>query len=230
MEIETWAADHYHTGNGWEIIYGMSLDEIETLIDGATTLQAAYRKARQHIREVQGYAPQPRSPRQPGAPRVYKMTTKEYQQRLAPPPDYSNGRIKCWELVVEAFGVHGVRTGKSEYEPAIMQHIKSAGYGYERLAQKDLAPEGVTPTLAVFMASHLTGDWVVMTSGHCMAVRDGVIYDTVRNSSVKKVVTSAYRVYSTKLTPVQSCGECSDPLVFGGHMPGCRFYHRRPAA
>lgn len=218
MELSYWAADHYHTGNGWEIIYAMTLPEIEELIDGATTLQAAYRKARQHIREVQGYIPQPRDPRQPGAPRVSKMTTKEYQQRLAPPPDYSNGRIKCWELVVEAFGADGVRTGKGEYEAQIMEHIKAAGYGYEKLPYKELAPEGVTPTLAVFMAGHLTGDWVVMTSGHCMAIRDGVIYDTVRNTSVKKRVTSAYRITSKKVTSLAGCTCTADPIVFGHYI------------
>jgi hypothetical protein len=238
MELSDYAGNHYGSGNGWEIIYGMSLAEIETVIAGATSLQAAYRKARQHIRVVQGDVPPPRNPSEPGAERVIKMTTAEYQRRLAPPPDYSQGRIKCWELVVEAFGVMGVRTGKGEYDAPIMQHIKNAGYSVEKLPQKDLAPAGITPTLAVFMAAHTKGDWVVMTHGHCMAIRDGVIHDTCRSTSVKKRVIGAYRIQSTKLTPVTSCGQCPDPIVFGGHWAGggyedrrpCPHYRRQPAA
>ncbi len=80
----------------------------------------------------------------------------------------------------------------------------------------------MTPTLAVFLAAHLQGDWVIFTRSHCLAIRDGVIYDRDTRSSVKKVVTGACRVISKDfvLTEPAQC-ECSNPVTFG-HWPVCR--------
>lgn len=222
MDLQDYAANHYHTGKGWEHIYRMSLSDLERLIEGSANLQSAYRKARQHIRLMDGQQPRPRrNPREPGEARVEKMTTEEFKARLAPQPELAPGQhLKCWELVIEAFGITGKRTGKGEYEDKIIKHFKDNNWGVEKVSWEDLAPQGVTPTLAVFLKAHLKGDWVVMTRGHVLAIRDGVIYDRDRGSSVKKRVTSAYRIQSTKLTEVTSCGECPDPAVFGGHWAG----------
>jgi hypothetical protein len=151
-----------------------------------------------------------------------KLTTKEFRERLAPQPELApEQHLKCWELVIEAFGVTGKRTGKGEYEGVIIGKLtEGKDWTAEKIDWKYLAPEGITPTLAVFLKAHLTGDWVIFTRTHVLAIRDGIIYDRDYTSSVKKRVISAYRIRNTKLTKPVTCDCGSDPAVFG-HTPRC---------
>ena len=148
-----------------------------------------------------------------------KLTDRELQARLAPVPAMS--WLSDWELVINAFGVTGSRSGainrKSEG-----QVIGALGRHFEvtRATAAEIAPGGVTPTLAVFLKAHLDGHWVVFINGHVLAIRDGVVHDADREGTVKRKVVSAYRVQPLKPPPGGSCS-CSDPLVFG-HWETCR--------
>ncbi len=112
-----------------------------------------------------------------------KLTTKEFQDRLAPIPWPPWENPKCWELAIEAFGITGERTGRRQYEDFILSKF-SPGFKLEKVSQ--LAPAGMPATLAIFLRAHLQGNWIVFTRGHCLAIRDGVIHDTMRNATVKE--------------------------------------------
>ena len=191
-------------------IQTLSYRQLTEIVGDATTFEQGWRRVRAFDRT--GTA----TPAKP--PKVKKMTTKEFRERLALEPPY-DGKLKCWELVIEAFGVTGQRTGRGEHVPVILGKLmKDKEWSAEKVTE--LAPKGVTPTLAVFLAQHLTGDWIIFTRNHALAIRDGVIHDTVRSSSVSKVVTGAYRIRSTKLTKPAGC-DCADAAVFG-HWNNCR--------
>jgi hypothetical protein len=212
-QLRDYAGNHMDRGAGWENIYYMDHDRLATLVGTADTFDKAWRKARIHIRAIA---------RRPDAPaKAFKLSTAEFRARLAPQPDIPFGsRLKCWELVIEAFGIHGRRTGKGEYKEKINAAFKQAGYLLEKVEK--LAPEGVTPTLAVVLGTRLSGDWLIYTRSHVLAIRDGIIHDRDQTSSVKKIVTSAYKV--TKIASIKPPENCTcgaaDPAVFG-HYSSC---------
>ena len=189
--------------------------QLREAVEGAQTYDQAWRRVRAYVKMGGTTAP---------VPVPAKMSTAEYQSRCRPLMDvngHDGKKPMCWEAVLDAFGVFA-RSGKAEPTCVINGHMKAAGYGLEQVAS--LAPPGVTPTLAVFLAAHRKGDYVVYMNGHVVCIRDGVITDTIgRTSTVKKKVTSAYRVTAPEL-PV-SC-TCLDPAVFG-HAHDCPLSFRR---
>lgn len=117
--------------------------------------------------------------------------------------ELSDTGLMCWEAALEAFGVTA-RTGKRLHLDLIKQHLHQAGW-----RTVDLLP-GVTdatfadmsdgkagykePTLDRFIAAHPTGDYIVSTAGHCMALRDGQLTDTDTAKTGRRRVQSAYAV------------------------------------
>jgi hypothetical protein len=218
-QLLEYATEHATRGR-WDIILSMDPRQLTTLVGNADTFDKAWRKARTYIRTVTG-TPGSSKPAGPDRPaKAFKLTTAQFRARLAPQPVSLGEKLKCWELVVEAFGIHGHRTGKGEFEQVINAKFKQAGYLLEKVEK--LAPEGVTPTLAVVVGARLSGDWLIYTRSHVLAARDGVIYDRDHRSSVKKLVTSVYKV--TKISSIRppecTCGG-ADPLVFG-HYGACQ--------
>ena len=219
---------NYRNYDRAHFVYSLSDAELTEALGNATTWNQAWVRVLALSRRS-GHS----EPAQPRSPSTQKMTTAEFRRRLVPQPVLAPGeRLKCWELAIEAFGVTGKRTGKGAYEEVILRKmIEDKEWRYERVPTLELAPQGVTPTLAVFLKAHLTGDWLIFTRTHCLAIRDGKIYDRDSGSTVKKVVTSAYRIRSVKLTPVLEPCDCANPTVFG-HDPRCRVgypdtYHLR---
>jgi hypothetical protein len=153
-----------------------------------------------------------------------KMTTAEYRSRLAtnrlpwPSP-------MCWEEVAAAFGVKlekHLKRGRQIVE--INRMIEELGWKLERMPDNDIAPPGITPTLAVFAASHTTGNYIVYMREHVISIRHGVITDSAGSyQSVKRRVTMAFRV-SPNVTPARVC-RCQDPVVFGHDPHVCDIMH-----
>jgi hypothetical protein len=179
------------------------------ILTGATTWDQAWRRVAAFEKRGRTLQPGP-------VQKIPKLTTAEYRSRLAPDPTQPGEKLKCWELVIEAFGITGKRTGRGAYEDAINRHLADAGFVLERI--KELAPPGVTPTVATVAAGKMTGDWILYTRTHVLAIRDGVIHDRDRGATVKKVVTSAYRVVP-KPKPPAKCG-CLEAATFG-HAYDC---------
>ena len=192
--------------------------ELSSVVDGATNFEQGWRKVRTFVKTGTTAPP----------PTVKKMTTREYRNRVQPMERFrrfEGESLMCWEASLEAFGIRE-RTGKGEFTHVTLGHIKEAGYATEKV-KDGWHPKGVTPTLAVFMASHLEGDWIVFMPGHVAVIRDGVITDTTgKHATVKRTVIEAYQVISPVL-PRGHC-PCTDVAVFG-HTPGCHLAGFRPA-
>jgi hypothetical protein len=192
-------------------IMGLSDEQLTEAVGDARTWEQAWRKTRAYCKTGTTAPP----------PKVAKMGTAEYRKRmrsLKDVPRGSTGKLVCWEAAVDAFGVTA-RTGKPEYTGPILGHLRDAGWGLEEI--KDLAPVGVTPTLATFLAAHTDGDYMVFMNGHVISSRNGVITDTTGSGqTVKRRVTQAFRVIKPRPPVTCVCAEDLDLTVFG-HGPRC---------
>lgn len=208
--------------------HNLSVEEIVRITHGAVTLQQVWVRMRDHYRRLDLLDAGISAPRR--VVKVRKMTTVEYRNRLR---DLSGvekgptGRLKCWEAMLDAFGITK-RTGRGEYSEVYRKYLEAEGWEVRQV--KPLGPEGVTPTLAVFLAEHASsGNWIIETRGHVLAMRDGVITDTAGQSgTVAKVVTAAYEVIEKPKPrevgainwPDPRC-TCPHPLTWGHLDPQC---------
>lgn len=182
----------------WRLLDQLTDTQLGELLAGATTEKGAWSLTRTWIRERYNRP---------------KMTTAEWQSGLAP-RDETNP--VCWEFAIEGLGAEKrFRLGKAKSCDIILAQLAAAGFKAEKV--DSLSPNGVTPTLAVFAPEHMEGSWLIMTSGHCLAIKDGVIFDTMPRSGVKRVIESAYQVTECPALAITYVGcECNpDPLVFG---------------
>lgn len=126
-----------------------------------------------------------------------KLSTAEYRSRLSPYSDVSESM--CWEATLSAFGIdYEKRPSKSMLITELLSRLRSAGYVISPVALADAMP-GVTQdssyTLAVFTRTHTEDDWVLITPGHVITIRDGEITDTAgRHQTVARRVIFIYRV------------------------------------
>lgn len=118
--------------------------------------------------------------------------------------DLSKTDLVCWEAALEAFGVT-VRTGKPLDSYLIKQHLHRAGWTTTSVAAEytgatmaemmdDDAPMVKEPSLSRFIACHPTGDYLISTAGHCMALRSGQLTDTDLAATGRRRVTDAWAV------------------------------------
>ena len=93
--------------------------------------------------------------------------------------------VRCTEAVLNAFGIYGIapRDGGGVLE-ALVAH----GYGY---AQVDFE---FGQTLQSFVAQYPQGDYYMFSSGHAMALRDGVLTDTEDKGPNRRRLQGAYRI------------------------------------
>jgi hypothetical protein len=206
----------------WRLLDRLTDEQLAEVLSSATTEKQAWSLARAWIRvrfdrntrteKTRARVPAPAVP-------VAKMTTAEWKSRLAP---YDETKPVCWEHAIEGLGAekHKFRTGRPQRTDVILNKLNAAGFKAEKVTS--LAPEGITPTLAVFAQTHLEGSWFILTSGHAIAMKDGVVFDTQRSATVKRVVESAYQVteYPAAVAKPVDCNCELDPTVFG-HCPTC---------
>ena len=84
--------------------------------------------------------------------------------------------VRCTQATLEAFGIFGIcpTHGAGVYQS--LQRAKRAG---RILSGADLRAKGrKTITVAEFVKAHPTGSYYISTTGHAMALVEGVLTDT----------------------------------------------------
>lgn len=96
---------------------------------------------------------------------------------------------RCTEAVLMQFGIFGrrPRTGLG-----VLEALQNAGWRY-RAVGTDLEP--FRGTIRRFCQLHPTGTYYVATSGHAMALVDGVLVDTAERGPDGRRVIGAFHVY-----------------------------------
>jgi len=151
-----------------------------------------------------------------------KMTTADYRSRLMA----VEGDPMCWEAALAAFGIVTSHDDGFRRPEWITSQLEKAGWEVRVKSPATLLPESdevpAAPTLATVMPYVTSGDWLLMTSHHVIAVRDGVVTDTTgTEATVKRRVWRACQVKRAGLPVPVQCG-CFEPLVFG-HASGHRW-------
>jgi hypothetical protein len=209
----------------WRLLDRLTDEQLAVVIATATTEKEAWSLARWWIRERFDRTTRTEKAPEPGlpvpAPRVVKMTTAEWQSRLSPRDPTTP---ICWEHAIEGLGAekNKFRTGIAQHTDVIIAKLNDAGFKAERVPAP-LAPAGYTPTLALFAPQHLEGSWLIITRGHALAMKDGVVFDIRRSATVKRVVETAYQITECPALAIRKPVDCDcelDPIVFG-HYPAC---------
>jgi hypothetical protein len=143
-----------------------------------------------------------------------KLTTAQFRERLAPVGE----GVMCWEAAFAALGVTLPHDKKGRSTTWIQSKLEENGIGYEWLKPSQLVPgssEKADFTLAVVLPKIEKGSWLVFTSGHVIAVRDGKVTDSVGESrSVKRRVEFVFKLKNVSFPMASTCG-CFDPVAFG---------------
>ena len=153
-----------------------------------------------------------------------KMMTVAFRERLMPVKEDS----MCWEASLAAFGIVVPHDDWFRQPPWILAQLEDAGWQVRTKQPSQLVPAAQADdhvTLAVLMPQLATGDWLVLTHQHVIAVRDGDITDTAGTArTVKRRVWLVYEVMraGAKIVSVAPACGCLEPLVFG-HAPGHRW-------
>lgn len=90
---------------------------------------------------------------------------------------------RCTEAVLRAFGIYGVRP---ESLIDLLRHLNTSGRKVEQINAQGYS-------LWSFRATHPTGNYVIITSGHAIALIDGRLTDTASKSGGTRVL-QAFRV------------------------------------
>lgn len=104
----------------------------------------------------------------------------------------------CWQATLSVLGLpvparwpNRFGTGRSCKHPYTYQLERAVAEGYE-MERVPVAYARIT--LARFIAEHPVGTFLVGTSGHIMALVDGVLTDTAVSSTGRRVVTEAHQL------------------------------------
>ena len=102
----------------------------------------------------------------------------------------------CGPTSLRAFGVN---SPPGRMTPAVaLGHMMREGYAYQHIAT---GPDLTRSTLAEFITDHPTGDYLISTAGHLMALRDGRLTDTDTVATGRRRVRLAYRI--TRKEPME---------------------------
>lgn len=125
------------------------------------------------------------------------MSTKTAQRASLPrTPESYTSTLYCGPTSLRAFGV--VVPDQIMTPTDAIVHMLRAGWSYQRVAPgPDL---DTTPTLALFIANHPTGDYLLSSRGHLMALRDGQLTDTDTEATGRRQVRLAYRITRNEST------------------------------
>ncbi len=93
--------------------------------------------------------------------------------------------MRCTDASAEAFGVETLEAHDA-FEVATAIKAQT-GRTWQPVQVEDVH-YGTTPTIARFAREHPEGDFLVVTAGHCMALRDGELTDTEFGGPRRRVV------------------------------------------
>lgn len=106
-------------------------------------------------------------------------------------PESYTSTLYCGPTSLRAFGVNSP-DGLMSAAVAI-GHLLREGWSYEYIAP---APDlDTTPTLELFIANHPTGDYLLRSKRHLMALRDGQLTDTQTDAGGRRLVRAAFRIF-----------------------------------
>lgn len=99
---------------------------------------------------------------------------------------------ECAAAAAASFGVHVSGTPVPD---ELCGYLRRVGYTCTPVCVVP-PPEAsyLSTTLSRFIADHPTGDYLVFSAGHVMALRDGKLTDTDTTASGRRRVISAYRI------------------------------------
>ncbi len=145
-----------------------------------------------------------------------RMSTAQFRKLLMP----VDREAMCWEAVLAAFDVKTPHADTARSPSWILDHLITAGWVCKHVKLADFSGAAALkarPTLAAVMPHIARGNWLLFTSRHVIAVRHGVITDTVGHErTVKRRIHAAWKLTPARDASQPSCG-CADPVVFG-HM------------
>lgn len=104
---------------------------------------------------------------------------------------YSDEATRCTEVVLNAFGIHGVVPTSGG---GVLEALVKNGWQYRPVWRDE---ELQAKTVASFVATHPTGRWYITTAGgsHSMAVVDGVLWDFEDRGEDRRRIAAVYEVY-----------------------------------
>lgn len=95
--------------------------------------------------------------------------------------------LRCTDAAAAAFGVTTVEAHDGLVVASAIR--EQTGRGYDPVMDYT-----TPPTLARFISDHGTGDFLLVTAGHCMALRDGALTDTDLNAGSRRRILGALRI------------------------------------
>lgn len=114
------------------------------------------------------------------------------EYRLSDISDSPNTGL-CGSASLEAFGVCVSDKDRVMKSPEVKRELERAGYQVE--PRHDLVMKGYT--LGRFVKEFDRGDWILLSPGHVMAYRDGVLTDTSHGrSALRRKLEGIFQIRS----------------------------------
>ncbi len=96
--------------------------------------------------------------------------------------------MRCTDASAAAFGVTTVEAHDAIVVAQTIKEQIGRGYDHEPIVSDDDKHYGKDPTLARVIRERPTGDFLIITAGHCMALRDGKLTDTELGGCRRRVL------------------------------------------